>query len=110
MKGLAKGLVFGSALFVLASATTVKAGGEIKLHCDEPECTEPISIDPNDGYTYIAWCDDGYAATNMVCHKAKGITCEKAVYKNSQWECVCDNWDFKTRDTTIDIWCAGESE
>ncbi len=107
MKSLVKCLALASALFVLAGAAVVKANEDV--NCGAPKCVKPIYISPNTEQVYYAKCtQQGYKVENMVCHKAKGITCADAHGSPDNWHCDCENWDYKTRDTTIDVWCRAE--
>ncbi len=109
MKHLIRVLILGSTFFVLAGMIVVQADELVK--CSEPKCIKTVYLAPNDGMVFDAECDQqDYYVENMVCHKAKGVTCTKATYKNLEWTCNCTNWDEKTRSTTVDVWCAQASE
>ena len=105
MKSLIQTLILGIALFVLASAAVVKADTEVP--CGEPKCVKTVYVGPSSSTEFDPTCtQQGYKVENMVCHKAKGIACTKAIYVHKTWSCQCSNADAKTRSTTIDIWCS----
>ncbi len=103
---------FPVSVLVLAGILSVLAGadfayGDDKLACGQSECQFKVTLKPFYEQTYEGICGpQNKAAENMVCHKAKGITCTKAEYIDKKWTCQCGNWTTKEHSTSIDVYCS----
>ncbi len=106
MKDLVRTLLLGGALSVLAGGAIAKY--VVPLHCQQPKCAFDVELGPSQTKVFHGYCD-GYHTTypnsNMICHKAKDLTCTVTVFEDNYWQCTCTNWAIKEQHTTINVYC-----
>ncbi len=101
MRDLITFLVVGGCALLWAGTTV--ASPTVQLHCSQTSCSYTEEIGPSGTKTYQGYCD-GTGNTkvtkgnsNMVCHKAKGLTCTigwfPQIGEHPYWSCTCTNWN-----------------
>ena len=118
MRRLLTILAVGGCLSFWAGA--VSADPSVNLKCSETKCQYSEEVGPDVTHYYYGYCDGAGntqvtgSNSNMVCHKAKHLTCTKASFDPSgspvYWQCVCTNWNpSKEAHADIDLTCPAPS-
>ncbi len=116
MRNLITILLVGGCLSLWAGAAN--ATSVVKLHCSKINCQFTEEIGPSGTKTYQGYCDGTGNTTvtvgnsNMVCHKAKGLTCQFWGFDSTAryWSCTCTNWNATKRaHPDIDVQCPSPS-
>ncbi len=117
MRNLVMILIVGSCALFWAGAEGARA--DTSLSCGTTSCKYNEEFKASQKKKFHGHCDGTntkMTASNsqMICHKASGLTCTQALLVNANksdtyWSCHCTNWNTKKHSTTIDIKCPAPS-